>query len=223
LTPRADCERDAPKNSIDSYVQRLRHVYRERLHTKRLRASSDATHLGCGDEPGIEKVAADHCPRSPQASFAVNGRYVESVLFEPLVYGLDDVVEQAHRWGMVVGPPVEPHLCVRNVVTQGQLQKLCVLRVARVRVRVAQYPVAELAGVVVLLGEVEDHVMIAVMALEEFGDLRYSGHGENTLSGDKQAEEGLFVMTNSSPHRCGCDRPAPPACPRGSPSLSPDA
>jgi hypothetical protein len=49
-------------------------------------------------------------------------------------------------------------------------------------VRVARYPVAELAGVVVLLGEVEDHVMIAVMALEEFGDLRKSEHGKNTLS-----------------------------------------
>jgi hypothetical protein len=137
-----------------------------------LRASSDATYLGCGDEPGIEKIAAYHCPRSPQASFAVNGRHVEAVLFEPLVHGLDDVVEQAHRWGMVVGPPVEPHLCIRNVITQVWLQKLCV----------AQYPIAELAGVVVLLGEVEDHVMIAVMALEEFGDLRKSGHGKNTLS-----------------------------------------
>ncbi len=53
---------------------------------------------------------------------------------------------------------------------------------ARACVRAAQYPVAELAGIVVLLGEVEDHVMIAVMALEEFGDLRKSGHGKNTRS-----------------------------------------
>ena len=99
---------------------------------KCVRSSGDATYLGCGDEPGVEKVAADYCPRSPQASFAVNGRHVEAVLFEPLVHGLDDVVEQAHRWGMVIGPPVEPHLCVRNVLTQHMRTRApvraCVLR-----------------------------------------------------------------------------------------------
>jgi hypothetical protein len=60
---------------------------------------------------------------------------------------------------------------------------------SRERERERPHPVAELARVVVLLGQVEDHVVIAVMALEEVGHLVQPAQRRRNIRGATEVSD----------------------------------